>query len=85
MTHSYLVLYFQPSKLELIFLATSDGLEYKPGTIQVDLMGVIGHFNSLSSTIQVLEELSDMSNDRSLSHHCILSRFAEITGKDQIC
>merc|ERR1711917_49630 len=46
----------------------------------VDLMGVIGNFNSQSSTIQVLEELNEMSNDQSLSHHYILSRFAEITG-----
>jgi len=49
----------------------------------VDLMGVIGNFNSQSSTIQVLEELNEMSNDQSLSHHYILSRFAEITGNDQ--
>lgn len=46
-------------------------------------MGVIGNFNSQSSTIQVLEELNEMSNDQSLSHHYILSRFAEITGNDQ--
>jgi len=46
----------------------------------VDLIGVIGHFNTSSSTIEVLEELSEMSNDRSLSQHYILSRFAEITG-----
>lgn len=62
-------------------MISRDGLAYKPGTIQVDLIGVIGHFNTSSSTIEVLEELSEMSNDRSLSQHYILSRFAEITGK----
>jgi len=46
----------------------------------VDLMGVIGNFNSQISSIQVQEELNEMSNYQSLSHHYILSRFAEITG-----
>ena len=50
---------------------------------KVDLLGVIGNFNSEISTIEVLNELNEMSNDRSLSHHYILSRFAEITGNDQ--
>ena len=46
-------------------------------------MGVIGNFNSQSSIIQVQEELNEMSNYQNLSHHYILSRFAEITGNDQ--
>ena len=46
-------------------------------------MGVIGNLNSQSSTIQVQEELNEMSNYQNLSHHYILSRFAEITGNDQ--
>jgi len=46
----------------------------------VDLLGLIGHFNSQKSTSHVLQELNEMSNDESLSHNCILSRFAEITG-----
>ena len=49
---------------------------------KVDLLGVIRNFNSEISTIEVLNELNEMSNDRSLSHHYILSRFAEITGND---
>ena len=45
-------------------------------------MGVIGNFNSQISSIQVQEELNEMSNYQSLSHHYILSRFAEITGNE---
>ena len=43
-------------------------------------MGIIGNFNSNCSTIEVLEALNAMSNEREMSDVLILARFAESTG-----